>query len=235
MLENNPLFTHIRFNSGIAAREVALRNRSKINAAFPVIKEIMTPVDDENLEDVIETLSQVYFERVRDDEQFDLWFKAYQRALGGWPAHLLWLACDRWISDGAARFPTPSDLKRIVQAEYSKMYAALYRARSAYEWLADNPDLVAFKPSEKSRKMTKRLAGAVAEIAEKLARDELPSPEAKQELALHQGHPIADDVSADLSEARAARRAYQKHRAEKFLAENKPSGEIELFKSKWGA
>lgn len=235
MLESNPLFTQIRFNSGIAAREVALRNRSKINAAFPVIKELMTPVDDDNLEDVIETLSQVYFERMRDDEQFDLWFKAYQRALGGWPTHLLWMACDRWISDGAARFPTPSDLKRIVQAEYSKMHAAYARAKSAHEWLAANPDLVAFKPSEKSRAMTKRLASAVAEVVEKRARDELPSPETKQELSLHRGHPTADEVSAELSEAKAGRQAFQKHRAEKFLAENKPSGDIELPKSKWGA
>lgn len=196
-------------------------------AAWPIIQENMRPTNVAEINTVIETLTQMYFEREREDEQYDLWLDAYTKALKHWPTDLLWLACRKWIADGKGHMPAPSDLKRCIERTYRERFSIYSRARIAVEWLEANPDERPFVETPKTKAMTKRLKQAITKAAKARLDDRTPAQDDMKEIVMHRGQPDADKIKIEVEEAKAKRRKEQARRADEFmrkhLAKNQPS------------
>jgi len=184
-------------------------------AAWPEMVRIMEPTTTREINDVIETLTQVYFERLRDDEQYDLWLAAYTKALKFWPTDVLWAACDEWIANGKP---------------YLKRRTYFNRARAAVAWLRDNPDEHPFVESAETKSMGKRLKAAIADVAKSKEVGDLPSKSTLKEVALGRGFKEADEALEGVADDKQARRDYIAERNKKFLKENRQKPVI--FKTK---
>jgi len=221
MLKETPKITQIKWSGGEAARQLVLRHRDGLEKAWPLIVEAMAPTSVAEINTVVETLTQMYFERERDAEQYDLFLDAYTKAVSHWPTDLLWLATREWIANGKGHMPAPSDLKRCIEKTYKERWSIYTRARIAVEWLRANPDERPFVETAKTREMSRRLREAITKSIKAKDKGDVPTRETIKEIAMHRGQPDADAAKADIDERREERRAEQARRAAQFLKEHR--------------
>ena len=203
-------------------RQELLKNRESIMGAWPVIERAMQPTSTVEINTVIETLTQMFYERERDDEQYDLWLDAFTRALKNWPTDLLWHACDKWIESGPSRMPSPSDLRRHIEKTYVERFTVYARAKEAVKWLEANPDEKPFVESAETRKMTGRIKNLLSRVGETIEDESEIEKADRKELYRHRGVPQVDEKLAQLDALKAHRRAKQRQRNDQFLSEHNP-------------
>ena len=228
---------HVRFSYGSQGRELALAHREQLTAALPVIEQAMRPASKSEFVTVIETLEQVYFSRTRSAEQQELWLSAYWEALNHWPAAILWQAVRRWMADGASRFPSPSDLKRIIKPELREAFAVLHRARSAVAYLEANPDARPHVDDTPRGDKSPLIVELIAEVAKARGRGDLPSREVRRQLDVHAGIPSVDAARRELKRDIEAERREQARRNAEFrtsVMRNRQPEKVRDFISRYG-
>ena len=213
MLKETPNISHLKFGGSEITKQAVLRHRQAIKTLLPLVEDAMRPASISEINTVIETLSQMYYERVRDADQAKLWVDAFTRGVRSWPSDLLWAACDDWIANGPSHMPTPSALKKHIQKRLTERRVFLARTRTALDWLEANPKERPYVESAKNKAMREKIKTAITSASKSKPMSEAEIDEKR------------------LNMERAQKRAEQARKADAFIAAHKAANPKEYKRS----
>lgn len=119
-----------------AAKQLSQEDALSICETSRLVIEATKPATMAEIGQHIEALALFYPVLRKTPEEQRLFVAAWASDLAGYPADLIGEACRQWRNSKAERFPTPGQLKALVERAYSHRTALARRAVSIIEQIA---------------------------------------------------------------------------------------------------